>query len=102
MTQMRRMTELQDNPDLTLDWLQCMLTPGATQNQCAGVLSPHLPPFALMIVAEALVSLIGVWLFIMFGKRSLWREWNDWIYDTRLRFTKRGRAEKSGEQFFAL
>lgn len=102
MTQISRMTELQDNPTLTLDWLECMLTPGNSQNICAEAISPHLPPFALIIVAEALVSTIGIWLFVMFGKRSLWREWNDLIYDTRIRFSRRGRAEKNGEQFFAL
>lgn len=102
MTQMSRMTELQNNPTLTLDWLECMLTPGNTQNQCADTISSHLPPFSLIIVAETLVSSIGIWLFIMFGKRSLWREWNDLIYDMRVKFGTRGRAEKNGEQFFAL
>ncbi|KAL9546339.1 hypothetical protein PS6_007715 [Mucor atramentarius] len=102
MTQISRMTELQNNPTLTMDWLECMLTPGNSQNVCAEVISSHLPPFALIIVAEALISTIGIWLFVMFGKRSLWREWNDLIYDTRIRFSRRGRAEKNGEQFFAL
>lgn len=101
MTQMSRMTHLQNDPNLTLDWLQCMLT-GNGQNICADVIAPHLPPFPLMIVAETLVSLIGIWLFIMFGKRSLWREWNDLIYDMRVKMSGRGRAEKHGEQFFAL
>jgi hypothetical protein len=102
MTQMSRMTELQNNPNLTLDWLQCMMVPSNGQNTCAGVISSHLPPFSLIIVAETLVSTIGIWLFIMFGKRSLWREWNDWIYDMRIKISGRGRAEKHGEQFFAL
>lgn len=102
MTQMSRMTELTKNPSLTLDWLECMLTPGNGQNVCADVISSHLPPFSLIIVAETLVSTIGIWAFIMFGKRSLWREWNDWIYDMRIRLSGRGGAEKHGEQFFAL
>ncbi|KAI7873176.1 uncharacterized protein EV154DRAFT_487394 [Mucor mucedo] len=102
MTQMSRMTDLQNNPRVTLDWIQCMLTPGKTQNMCAAVISPHLPPFSLIIVAEVLVSTIGIWLFIMFGKRSLWREWNDLIYDLRIKMGGRGGAEKHGEQFFAL
>jgi hypothetical protein len=101
MTQMSRMTQLQNNPSLTLDWLQCMLT-GNGQNVCADVIDKLLPPFPLMIVAETLVSFIGIWLFIMFGKRSLWREWNDLIYDMRVRMSGRGRSEKNGEQFFAL
>lgn len=102
MTQMSRMTDLQNNPRVTLGWIQCMLTPGKTQNMCASVISPHLPPFSLIIVAEVLVSTIGIWLFIMFGKRSLWREWNDLIYDMRIKLSGRAGAEKHGEQFFAL
>ncbi|KAI9468987.1 MAG: hypothetical protein EXX96DRAFT_492321 [Benjaminiella poitrasii] len=102
MTQMSRMTELQNNPTLTLGWIECMLTPGNTQNICADLISSHLPPFPLIVVAETLVSMIGIWLFIMFAKRSLWRDWNDMIYDIRLTLSRRGRAEKKGEQFFAL
>lgn len=102
MTQMSRMTDLQNNPSVTLDWIQCMLIQGNTQNMCAAVISPHLPPFSLIIVAESLASAIGIWLFIMFGKRSLWREWNDLIYDMRIRMNGRSGAEKHGEQFFAL
>ncbi|KAI8979439.1 hypothetical protein BDF20DRAFT_835461 [Mycotypha africana] len=102
MTQMSRMTELEHNPTLTLDWLECMLIPGNGQNKCHEVLSQHIPPFALIIVAEALVSSIGICVFIMFAKRSLWREWNDWIYDARIWFSRNKRSEKHGEQFFAL
>ncbi|KAI8380511.1 hypothetical protein EDC96DRAFT_491236 [Choanephora cucurbitarum] len=102
MTQISRVTELQDNPRLLIGWVECMLTPGNTQNFCADMISPHLPPFPMMVAAEALVSFIGIWLFIMFAKRSLWREWNDWIYDKRMSFTRSGRSEKAGEQFFAL
>ncbi|KAI7904604.1 uncharacterized protein BX663DRAFT_502931 [Cokeromyces recurvatus] len=102
MTQMNRMTDLQSNPALTSEWLECMLIPGNTQNMCADLIRTHLPPFPLIVIAETLVSTIGIWLFIMFGKRSLWREWNDLIYDIRISLSRRGRAEKSGEQFFAL
>lgn len=102
MTQMSRMNQLQNNPELTNEWLECMITPGSTQNSCADVIGSHLPPFPLIIVAEVLVSSIGIWVFGMFGKRSLWREWNDLIYDLRISFGRTGRAEKNGEQFFAL
>ncbi|KAI8993587.1 hypothetical protein BDB01DRAFT_776801 [Pilobolus umbonatus] len=102
MTQMKRVNELKDNPAHILRWLECMLTPGNNQNMCSSILSPHLPPFALMITAEVLVSSIGIFLFFTFGKRSLWREWNDWIYDTRIRLMGRNRGEKQGEQFYAL
>lgn len=55
-----------------------------------------------MMAAETLVSTQGIWLFVIFGKRSLWREWNDLICDLRASFGSRGRMEKGGEQFFAL
>lgn len=102
MTQMKRMTNIQNNLSLTNDWLKCMLTPGNSQNSCSDVIGDSLPPFPLMIVAETLVSSIGIWLFVMFAKRSLWREWNDMIYDLRVRFSRGSRSEKIGEQFFAL
>ncbi|RCH77771.1 hypothetical protein CU098_004171 [Rhizopus stolonifer] len=102
MTQISKVSELQNDPSHMLTWLECMLTPGHSQNYCAEIIGPHLPPFSLMVAAETLVSAIGIWLFILFAKRSLWREWNDWIYETRIRFTRSSRAEKHGEQFFAL
>jgi hypothetical protein len=101
MTQMSHMTEVKNDPSLTLSWLGCMFSK-QDQNTCSEILKPHLPPFPLMIVAETLVSSIGIWLFVMFAKRSLWREWNDWIYEVRVRFTKQGRVEKNGDQFYAL
>lgn len=73
------------------------------QNYCANVISSKLPPFALMILAETWISLIGIVVFIIFGKRSLWREWNDWIYEMRMRFiTKKRHYPKQEDQFFAL
>lgn len=84
------------------EWLACMLTPGNDQDDCTYAVSGHMPPFGLMVTAEALVSLIGVWLFLIFGKRSIWREWNDLIYEIRVSLGARGRLEKNGEQFFAL
>ncbi|KAI8382365.1 hypothetical protein BD560DRAFT_323035 [Blakeslea trispora] len=102
MTQISKVTELQGHPQHLISWVECMLTPGNSQNYCADMIAPHLPPFGLMVAAESLVSLIGVWLFVMFAKRSLWREWNDWIYDVRMSLTQSSRNEKPGEQFFAL
>jgi hypothetical protein len=102
MTQMSRITEIHVNLALTVNWLECMMTPGNSQSMCADVIGQHLPPFPLIILAEALVSSIGIWIFIIFGKRSLWREWNDLIYDLRMSFSRTSRAEKNGEQFFAL
>lgn len=101
-TQMGRLTGLATDDNTILSWLECMLENNGDQNQCVDIVSPHLPPFGLMITAEALVSLIGIWVFLIFGKRSLWREWNDLIYDIRVSLGARGRREKNGEQFFQL
>lgn len=89
---------METDDETILSWLECMLDPDNTQDNCTHVVSSHLPPFGLMITAETLVGLVGLWLFLIFGKRSIWREWNDWIYDMRVR----GRMDKNGEQFFAL
>ncbi|KAF7723345.1 hypothetical protein EC973_002093 [Apophysomyces ossiformis] len=103
-TQIHKMQRIGTDPTITTHWLECMLTAdnNHNQNSCVHVVSPHLPPFGLMITAEALVSLCGFWVFLIFGKRSLWREWNDLIYDIRVTLGARGRVEKNGEQFFAL
>ncbi|KAI9467855.1 hypothetical protein BDB00DRAFT_985562 [Zychaea mexicana] len=102
MIQISKMMELKHNPKAIFDWIGCMMTPGNHQNDCTYHLEGYLPPYALMITAETLVSIIGISLFFNFTKRSLLREWNDWIYDVRLSFGKRGRVEKNGDQFFAL
>jgi hypothetical protein len=100
-TQIHRVVSLERDQSITNSWLECMLSPGGNQNNCVALIRDHLPPYGLMMAAEALVSTQGIWLFVIFGKRSLWREWNDLIYDLRVSFYSRGRAEKN-EKFFAL
>ncbi|ORZ25447.1 hypothetical protein BCR42DRAFT_8198 [Absidia repens] len=101
-TQIRRVSDLKDDTTILDNWLQCMITPGNTQNSCVSIVSGHLPPFGLMVAAEALVSVIGIWVFLIFAKRSIFIEWNDLIYNIRVYLGGRGRAEKHGEQFFQL
>ncbi|KAL0089470.1 hypothetical protein F4703DRAFT_1791763 [Phycomyces blakesleeanus] len=103
MTQISNLLNFSKNVTVASKWLTCMLeSAGDHQNECTSIVSPYLPTFGLMVTAESLVSLVGIWLFIIFGKRSLWREWNDMIFELRIRFSSRGRSEKNGEQFFAL
>ncbi|KAI9320151.1 hypothetical protein BX666DRAFT_1852726 [Dichotomocladium elegans] len=97
-TQIDRMAGLRNDNETILRWLECMMEAENTQNDCTYVLRNHMPPFGLMITAEALVSIVGALVSLVFIKRSLLREWNDWIYDMRVR----GRMEKNGDQFFAL
>ncbi|CAO3658864.1 unnamed protein product [Umbelopsis ramanniana] len=97
-----KLADLQNNKEVLAEWVTCMMTK-QDQNYCANVISSKLPPFALMILAETWISLIGIVVFIIFGKRSLWREWNDWIYEMRMRFiTKKRHYPKQEDQFFAL
>ncbi|KAI8377588.1 uncharacterized protein BYT42DRAFT_614261 [Radiomyces spectabilis] len=102
LLQVPKITNLDRNLEITSDWIACILMPGGSQNSCVSIISPYLPPYGLMITAELLVSLIGIWLFLMFAKRSLWHEWNNLIYDIRIMLGARGRVEKNGEQFFQL
>lgn len=101
-TQIHRVVSLERDQSITNHWLECMISPGRHQDSCVVIIRDHLPPYGLMMAAETLVSTQGIWLFVIFGKRSLWREWNDLIYDLRVSFGSRGRMEKGGEQFFAL
>lgn len=101
-TQIHRVVSLERDQTITNHWLECMLSPGGHQNDCVAIIRDHLPPYGLMMAAETLVSTQGIWLFVIFGKRSLWREWNDLIYDLRVSFSSRKRTEKNGEQFYAL
>ncbi|SAL99163.1 hypothetical protein [Absidia glauca] len=101
-TQIRHVTDLSKDTSILDSWLQCMITPGNTQDSCVSIVSSHLPPFGLMVAAEALVSVIGIWVFLIFAKRSIFIEWNDMIYNIRVYLGGRGRAEKHGEQFFQL
>ncbi|KAI9025807.1 hypothetical protein CLU79DRAFT_743176 [Phycomyces nitens] len=103
MTQIPNLLNFSNNFEIALEWLTCMLeSAGDHQNECVAIVRPYLPTFGLMVTAELLVSLVGIWLFAIFGKRSLWREWNDLIFEMRIRISSRGRSEKNGEQFFAL
>ncbi|KAI9303693.1 hypothetical protein BJ944DRAFT_182983 [Cunninghamella echinulata] len=101
-TQINKMKSITSDTSVVNKWLTCMITPGNDQDSCVGYVSPYLPPFGLMVAAEALVSVIGIWLLLIFAKRSIFIEWNDLIYNIRVYLGGRGRAEKHGEQFFQL
>ncbi|KAG1056539.1 hypothetical protein G6F55_011542 [Rhizopus delemar] len=101
MTQMSRITQILDNASFTATWVHCMITPEMDQDTCYELVKSSLPSFPLMLSADILAGLIGFWLFILFAKRSLWREWNDLIYDIRLTLTG-SNFKKNREQFFTL
>ncbi|RUS32915.1 hypothetical protein BC938DRAFT_473822 [Jimgerdemannia flammicorona] len=99
-TQVTKLTTLRDQPELILAWIACMMTTGQTQDTCHDAISPYLPPYPVMIAAETAVSLVGLWLFVIFAKRSIWVEWSDWWYEVRQNMKTKG--EKSEDQFLAL
>lgn len=99
-TQVTKLTTLRSNPQLTLAWIACMMSPNGSQDTCHATIETYLPPYPVMIAAESAVSLIGLWLFIIFAKRSIWVEWADWWYETRQ--STKGKSEKSDDQFLAL
>lgn len=95
------MVNLKNDDTIKLSWIECMISPDGGQNNCTYIIKDKLPPFALMVAAETLVSTIGIWLFVIFGKASLWREWGDFFYDLQVYIKTRG-LEKNNDQFFAL
>ncbi|KAG1138509.1 hypothetical protein G6F36_016040 [Rhizopus arrhizus] len=94
-------TLVKDN-SIKLNWIECMISPDGSQDNCTEDIRDYLPPFGVMIAAEAYVSSLGIWLAIVFGRMSLFRDWNDLLYDLRLFFTSRGSLKARNEQFFAL
>ena len=102
MIQINKMMGLKREPTAMYEWIGCMLDPDTHQNDCSHLLQDYLPPFPLMIMAEVLVSILGISLFLNFVKRSLLREWNDYIYNIRVKFQRGRRAQRNGDQFYVL
>lgn len=61
-TQLRNMDKITSDTTVIDSWLQCMISSNNDQDACVSVVSPYLPPFGLMVAAEALVSIVGIWL----------------------------------------
>lgn len=100
-TQIHRMASIKYSPNTELLWAECMISPDGDQNNCAQIINQFLPKYGLMITAESLVSSLGIWLFIIFGKISLLKEWGSWFQEQGRRFTSKSNKRQS-EQFFAL
>lgn len=95
------MASIKYSPNTELLWAECMISPDGDQNNCAQIINQFLPKYGLMITAESLVSSLGIWLFIIFGKISLLKEWGSWFQEQGRRFTSKSNKRQS-EQFFAL
>ncbi|KAJ1549394.1 hypothetical protein HK405_004193 [Cladochytrium tenue] len=75
-------------------WTACVVSDPGTdaeaQNNCAATFAGEVPSFGLIVFSNLLVSLIGVWLFLIFGLNlQIVYEWQDavagWIVKLRRR-----------------
>ncbi|KAI9278085.1 hypothetical protein BY458DRAFT_554092 [Sporodiniella umbellata] len=98
-TQINKLKQLEKDHQTVLHWIECMVSPAGNQNVCSNLLKDHLPPLPLMITAETLVSSLGIWLAIIFGRSSLFREWGDLFYDIQ-QYLKTKKTTK--DQFIEL
>ncbi|KAI8063197.1 hypothetical protein BC940DRAFT_358161 [Gongronella butleri] len=100
---LRQMTEVDAMLHVLDEWIACMLDPTtANQDACVAIVAPIMPPLGILMAAEVIVSVIGILIFIIFAKRSLFVEWNDLIFKIRVSIGGRGHGNKRGEQFYQL
>ncbi|KAF9312368.1 hypothetical protein BG003_006343 [Podila horticola] len=78
------------------------LKKGNPHDFCADEMAPFLPPYGLMIAAEALVSSIGTVIFIVFFKANLVREWGDWFSSIGYLCSGKRKQKKEQDQFFVI
>ncbi|KAI8918602.1 hypothetical protein DFJ77DRAFT_303538 [Powellomyces hirtus] len=72
-------------------WIQCILSPGGSQEECSSIATPHLPPYVMLVLADLVPGLIGIWTFIIFGfRRTLFNEWRQ--FATKRREKSRSRS----------
>jgi len=80
-------------------WQLCIFTGGGDQEQCGKQFAKgHVPDFPLMMLAEFLVSTTGVWIFALFFRPSLVKEWKE-IFSGWTCFRSQ-RREKESRQFY--
>ena len=81
-------------------WQLCIFMNG-TQEQCGDQYAKgNVPNFALMMVAEGLVSTTGIWIFLLFFKQSLIQEWKEMLSGWAC-FGGRNR-KKEVDQFYVI
>ncbi|KAK3819511.1 MAG: hypothetical protein J3Q66DRAFT_280877 [Benniella sp.] len=61
-------------------WQLCIFTKAGTQEECGHRFAKgHVPDFVFMMIAEGLVSTTGLWIFLLFFKKSLMMEWKEYM-----------------------
>ncbi|KAF9917146.1 hypothetical protein FBU30_000928 [Linnemannia zychae] len=80
---------------------KCLMA-GNSHDDCADDLAPYLPPYGLMLAAEFLVSAIGTFIFVVFFKMTLVREWGEWFSSIGYIFGGKKRQKQEQDQFFVI
>lgn len=66
-TQIKKINNIIEKMDILELWIKCMTINNSNQKECFYILKNNIPPLEIMIFAEVSVSIIGVWLFLIFG-----------------------------------
>ncbi|KAG0332242.1 hypothetical protein BG004_001330 [Podila humilis] len=82
-------------------WQLCIFLQLGDQEQCGKrYAAGHVPDFIFMIIAEGLVSTTGIWIFLLFFKRSLMAEWRELMSGWSC-FGRKKRSRED-EQFYVI
>ncbi|KND02632.1 uncharacterized protein SPPG_01720 [Spizellomyces punctatus DAOM BR117] len=79
-TQNDRVQKIGPGTPFITEWLKCILSSDGSQETCSNILTPHLPSYVVLVLADTFPSLMGIWLFIIFGLRgSIVAEWKEFF-----------------------
>ncbi|KAG0002574.1 hypothetical protein BGZ80_005416 [Entomortierella chlamydospora] len=84
-----------------LSFVYCLKV-GHSHDTCVDGIAPYLPPYGLMIAAEAVVSAIGISIFFVFFRPSIVSEWREKFATLGYWITGRGKLKKEQDQFFVI
>ncbi|KAI1319837.1 hypothetical protein EDD11_002831 [Mortierella claussenii] len=83
-------------------WQLCIFTQAGNQEQCGSWYAKgHVPDFVFMMVAEGLSSTTGLWIFLLFFKKSLIAEWREHISGWICCGGRRNR-KREADQFYVI
>ncbi|KAF9958431.1 hypothetical protein BGZ72_000350 [Mortierella alpina] len=83
-------------------WQICIFTKQGNQEQCGAQFAKgNVPDFYFMMVAEGLVSTTGLWIFLLFFKKTVVMEWKEYISGWICCGGRRNRR-KEEDQFYVI
>ncbi|CAG8660991.1 16607_t:CDS:2 [Acaulospora colombiana] len=95
--ELRDITNGPRNKNFLVDWLICIQS-NRGQNECSKIADGYMPSLGLLLMAEFLASLIGIWLLAIFSNSAMWNGWSRW-FGEKLRTRPKIEAP---EQFLAI